>query len=172
MAYRQAKIKGAGRKKQDGAPNRGGDKVREDGQTLSGLNRRTGRRSRCYRCDSEYHLAPRRPWRDTPRGGRNPVPRERDKARRPSYSSISMHPQLRPEKWNAWRRRSRRRANMPFPRRRLRATCFGSRRWIAWWCWTRAQEPILYPASRTQWIATCIRLSVESQCPLWGWARR
>ena len=57
---------------------------------LNGFNRRTGRRDRGYRRDGEYHLAPKCPLRDTPIGGRTPVSQERDKATRPSFSSISM----------------------------------------------------------------------------------
>ena len=68
----------------------GEDKVWGDGQTLNGFNRRTGFRDRWYRCDSEYRLAPKCPWRDTPREDRSPPFQERGKARKPSYSTISM----------------------------------------------------------------------------------
>ena len=67
------------------------------GQALRGCNRRAGQRNRCYRCDSEYNLAPKCPWRDTPRRHRSSTakipreaPQERDKARKLSYSTISM----------------------------------------------------------------------------------
>ena len=76
MAYRKAK-------------NRGGGKVRNDGRTLNGFNRRAGKRNRCHRCDCGYHVAPKRPWWDTPRGGLSAVPQGRDKARGPPYSSIT-----------------------------------------------------------------------------------
>ena len=59
---KKAKKQGARKKKEDGPPERGGDKSQGGGQTLNGFNRRTGQRNRC---DSEYHIAPRSPWRDT-----------------------------------------------------------------------------------------------------------
>ena len=45
-AYKKAKKQGAGRKKEDGLPRQGGDKVTGGGQTLHGFNRRTGQRIR------------------------------------------------------------------------------------------------------------------------------
>ena len=60
------------------------------GQTLNGLKRRTGQRNRRYRRDSEYRPATKCQWRDTPRGDGSPFPQERDRAHRPSYSSVSM----------------------------------------------------------------------------------
>ena len=41
-----------------------------DGRTPNELNRCTGPRNRCYRCDSGYHLAPKWTSRDTPPGER------------------------------------------------------------------------------------------------------
>ena len=60
------------------------------GQKLNGFNHEAGLRNRRYRGDSECHLAPRCPWRDTPRGDGSSLPQQRDRAHRPSYSSISM----------------------------------------------------------------------------------
>ena len=64
--------------------------MRGDGQTLNGLNRRAGMRDRRYRRDSEYRLAPKCPWRGTPRDDGSPAIQERRKARWPPYSAISM----------------------------------------------------------------------------------
>ena len=64
--------------------------MRRDGQTSNGFYRTTGLRSRCYRCDSENHLAPQCLWRDTPGGDRSPPPQERGEASKPSYSASSM----------------------------------------------------------------------------------
>ena len=89
VAYNQSGKRRAGRNKQDGVPKRGGGKVKGGGQALGGFNCRAGQRDQCYRCDSEYHLGPKCPRRDPPGGDRGPAPLERDKARRPSYSSIS-----------------------------------------------------------------------------------
>ena len=88
-AYKKAQKKGVGKKKKDGVPRRGRGNVIGAGQTLHGPSRRMGQRERRNRRDIEYHLAPKRPWRDTARGDRGPAPQERDEARRPSYSSIS-----------------------------------------------------------------------------------
>ena len=87
-AYRKAKKLGAGKKKKDALPKSGGGKVGGVGQTLNGFNFETGLRNRRYRCDSEHHLAPRYSWRDTPRGDGSSRPQERDRERRPSFSSI------------------------------------------------------------------------------------
>ena len=65
-AYRKAKEQGAGKKKKDGLHTRGGDTAKGGGQKLNGFNRKTGLGSRRFRRDSEYQLAPRCPWRDTP----------------------------------------------------------------------------------------------------------
>ena len=62
--------------------------MKEDGRTFNGFNRRTGVRNRCYRCDGEYHLAPKCPWRDVPRSELGSVAPEHGKARNPSYSAI------------------------------------------------------------------------------------
>ena len=64
--------------------------MRQDGQTLNGFSRGAGARNRCYRRDSEYHLAPKRPRRGAPRGACSPATQERDKACRPTYSPMSM----------------------------------------------------------------------------------
>ena len=49
VANKEAETQGAGKQKKDGVPKRGGGKVKEDRQTLSGFNRRTGKRNRRYR---------------------------------------------------------------------------------------------------------------------------
>ena len=43
-------------------------KVEGGGQTLSGINERTGLKNRCLRHDSEYPLAPKSSLKDAPRG--------------------------------------------------------------------------------------------------------
>ena len=53
------------------------------------INCRRGLRHRCYRRDSEYHLANECPWRDAPRGDRSPPPQGRGKARKPYFPAIS-----------------------------------------------------------------------------------
>ena len=68
------------------------------GQTLNGFSRKTGLRNRRYRRDSEYHHAPRCPWRDTPRGGGGSLSQGRDRSYRPPYSSISMETPVFPHK--------------------------------------------------------------------------
>ena len=66
-AYKRAKRNwGANKKKKEGPRRRGGGKVGGGGQILNGSFRKTGLRNRRYRRDSEYHLASRCPWRDTP----------------------------------------------------------------------------------------------------------
>ena len=52
-AHMKANKQGVGKTKREGPPENGGDKVQGGGQTLGGLNRKTGLRNRCYRCDSE-----------------------------------------------------------------------------------------------------------------------
>ena len=89
---RKQRNMGVSQKKKDGAPERSGDKVKGGGQTLDGFNRRTGQRNWRYRCDSEYHLAQEYPWYDTPGRVRRPTPQEREKARKPYYSTISTDP--------------------------------------------------------------------------------
>ena len=86
-AYRKAKKQGAGRKKGGGPPERGGGEVKWGGQTLNGFNRKTGQRNRRYRRDSEHHLAPRCPWRDTPPGDGSLFAQERNRSYRPPYPS-------------------------------------------------------------------------------------
>ena len=46
-------------------------------------------RIRCYRRNSEYHLAPERPRRDTPKGAQSLRPQERGKGSKLPYSAIS-----------------------------------------------------------------------------------
>ena len=96
VAYRKAKKQRVGKKKKEGAPEKGGDKVKGGGQTLGGFYRKTGLRNKCYRRDSEYHLVPRCPWRDTPRGDGCPISPERTRLQRPSYASTSMETPVLP----------------------------------------------------------------------------
>ena len=44
-AYRKSERHGAGEKKKDGLPKRGGDEVRGGGQKLDGFDRKTGLRN-------------------------------------------------------------------------------------------------------------------------------
>ena len=60
-ARKKAKGQGMGRTKEDGMPKKSSDKMKGDGQTLDGFNPRAGLRSRCHKCDSEYHVASERP---------------------------------------------------------------------------------------------------------------
>ena len=78
--HKKGKKQGVGQKWKDGFSDGGGEKARGAGQAFNGFHRRTGLRKRCYRRDSVYRLAPRRPRRDTPRGDRSPPPQERGKA--------------------------------------------------------------------------------------------
>ena len=71
--------------------------MKEGGQTMNGLNRKTGLRNQCYRCDSEYHLAPRCPWSHTSRGTGSTFFPVRVRPQRPSYSSISMELTVLPQ---------------------------------------------------------------------------
>ena len=89
LAHRKANKKGVSGNKKNGAPKRSAGKVRGDGQTLDGFNRRTGKRRRRDRRDSEYHQAPKCPRRETPGGEFSPATQERAKATRPSYSPMS-----------------------------------------------------------------------------------
>ena len=71
-------------------PKVSGDKVKGDGHPMNGPNRRAGLRSRCYKCDSEYHFAPGRPRRDAPRNELGLGPQERGEACKPYCSAISI----------------------------------------------------------------------------------
>ena len=75
-ATRKARKQGLGKTKGDSSLKAGGDKVKGDGQTSKASNRKTGRRKTCYRCDNEYHLPPRCPWRDVPRREVRPFSQE------------------------------------------------------------------------------------------------
>ena len=97
-AYRKAKKQRVRKKKNEGPPKRGEDKVKREGQALNGFNRKTNPRNRRYRCDSEYHPAPKCPWRDTPRGGGSSSPQERNRPYRPPYSSTSMETPFLPRR--------------------------------------------------------------------------
>ena len=65
-------------------------KVKEGGQTLDGIKKRTGLRDRRYRFDSEYYLAPRRPPKDVPRRDSASLFPSSRKAPSPPYSSMSI----------------------------------------------------------------------------------
>ena len=56
-AFRQAKKEGGEEKKEDSEPRMHRNHVKGGGQMLVGREGRTGIWSRCFRCDSEYHLA-------------------------------------------------------------------------------------------------------------------
>ena len=106
--YKEAEKKGVGRKRKDGCPKRGGGEAQGDRQTLNGFNRSTGLRKRCYRCDCEYHLAPKCPWQDTPRGDRGTPSQERS-------NQSQWQPRFQPRQRNIWTvRRPRVKANGPF----------------------------------------------------------
>ena len=90
VEYRRAKKQGDTKRKVAEGPRSKKDKVKGDGQTLNGSNRRTGVRSRCYKCDSEYRLALKCPLRDKPRSESVPGSAETRRVHRPSYPTISM----------------------------------------------------------------------------------
>ena len=90
MFWRRKKTHGRSSQKGRGPPKRGG-------QTLNRSNRIRGLRNRRYRRDSEYRLAPRRPWRETPRGDGSPFPRGRDRPYRPPFAPISMETPVLPQ---------------------------------------------------------------------------
>ena len=71
-AYRKAEKPGAGKRKMGDVSRRGGGEVRGDGQTSNGFNRLTRKGNRCYRRDSEYHLAPKMPAEGYPERGAQP----------------------------------------------------------------------------------------------------
>ena len=96
-AHKKAKQQGVGQTQGGGVPGKSRDEVKEGGSTSNGSNRRTGLRNRHYKCDSEYHPAPKCPWRAIPGHPIPPSPREigstslgNDEARRPSDSTISI----------------------------------------------------------------------------------
>ena len=87
--YTKAQKQGVGQKRWASLPNVSKDMAKGDGQTLKGSNRRTGLRNKCYKCDSEYHLAPTCSWRDAPQRVLGSASPEQQKARKPCYSTIS-----------------------------------------------------------------------------------
>ena len=76
-----------GQKTGGGAPKRSSDKARGNGEMLNGFNRRTGLRNRRYKCDSEYHLAPKCSWRHVPQSAIGAASPTDSKTRRPFYST-------------------------------------------------------------------------------------
>ena len=54
-----------------------------------GFYRRTGVQNRRYKCASEYHFAPKSPWRDVPRRDLGAAAPESAEARKTSHSAIS-----------------------------------------------------------------------------------
>ena len=72
VALREAQKRSDKKKREDGGATKSKTKVRKDGQTLNGLNRRTGIRNRYYKYDSEYHLAPKCPLKDVSRSESTP----------------------------------------------------------------------------------------------------
>ena len=89
-AHKKAKKYGAGQRKGDGMPKKSSARMKGGGQTLRGLNRRTGRRIRRYKSDSDCQLPPQCPWRDVPRSGSGSTARGGRMAHWPYYSAISM----------------------------------------------------------------------------------
>ena len=108
--YKNAKRRGVGQNRTDGLSDASKDKVEGDGRTLNGFNRRTELTNRCYKCDSEHHLAPKWPRRDVPKSELGSAPPERDKARKLSYSAISKET---PVPVRGFRRRTSQRAGRP-----------------------------------------------------------
>ena len=88
--YRKSKKQGAGQKRGDGTPKVSGGKLKGGGRTSNGFNRRTGPRNRRYKCDSEYHLAPKCPWQDVAESEWGSATSEKGNARKPPNSAISM----------------------------------------------------------------------------------
>ena len=72
--------------------NKSGDKARGVRQTLNGFNRRTVLGNRRCKCYSEYHLAPKCPWRDVPRSDICPSSSENNKAPQRPHSTAPMEP--------------------------------------------------------------------------------
>ena len=66
VMYRKAKKQNGRKRKEGKGSGMGKEKFKGDGQTLTGFNRRTRVRNRCYVCESEYHLTSKRPLRDVP----------------------------------------------------------------------------------------------------------
>ena len=57
--YKNAKKRGVGQNRTHGLSDASKDKAEGGGRTPNGFNRRTGLANRCYKCDSEHHLAPK-----------------------------------------------------------------------------------------------------------------
>ena len=89
VTYERAKRCGVGRKRTDVSLNVSGDTVKGGCQAFDGLNRRTGLRNRRYKWDSEYHVAPKCPWREVPRSEFGLVIPEHGKAHEQPYSATS-----------------------------------------------------------------------------------
>ena len=96
--YKRAKKQGVDHRRKDGFLSVSGHKVKGGVRTLNGFNRRAGMRDRCYRCDIEYHSAPKSPWQDTPRGSRSPRFQWRSKVRKPSFRAFAMEIPVSAEK--------------------------------------------------------------------------
>ena len=58
-AFQKAKIRRKASPRRPNNDSKGANEIKGDGQVLNGFNRRTGYRSRCDTCDSEYHFAPK-----------------------------------------------------------------------------------------------------------------
>ena len=83
-SVQNSKKQGTGQRERDGAPKTSREKVKGDGQTLDGFNRRAGIRHRRYK----HHLAPKIPWRNVPRSEISSAAPEASKARRISFATI------------------------------------------------------------------------------------
>ena len=64
-------------------------KVKRGGETLSGIDTKTGKRGRCYARNGEYHLLPTRPLRGCLSVGTVPTLAATRAPTRPPYTSIS-----------------------------------------------------------------------------------
>ena len=144
-AYIKKEKQAAWKTKKEGPPKQGARKVTGGGQTLNGFNRKTGLRSKCYRRDSEYHLAPRCPRRDTPRWEGRLFSPERARSQRPSYSSISTETPASPQKAESARgRETGGKCEQSFVTTVGAGDAFVAPQGAAWWRWAPAQRPTLY----------------------------
>ena len=97
--YKKATKQWAGQRREDGLSRISGDKAKGDRRNLNGFNCRAGIGNRRYRRDSEDHLAPKCPWRDTPKRSRSPPSLGGSQARKPSYSAMSAEAPFSLPRW-------------------------------------------------------------------------
>lgn len=106
VVRKRAKRQGAGQRMGDGTSPKSSDKVKGDGETLGGFNRRTGLRNRRYNCDTGYHLAPKCARRDVLRSEIGPAHPGNTRAHRPTYSAISMEAPVAARVSGQWKLRA------------------------------------------------------------------